>query len=96
MPRKDLYELVWERPVTEVAMRFGISDVGLSKICRRANIPVPKRGYWAKMDAGEYVERLPLGAAPRGASDKVRIRGRPPQIGAVNAYVAATRRAAAA
>lgn len=96
LPREDLYELVWERPVTEVAMRFGISDVGLSKICRRANIPVPKRGYWAKMDAGEDVERLPLGAAPRGTSDKVRIRGRPPQIGATNAPAAATRRAVAA
>lgn len=78
LPRIELYKLVWERPVSEVAQRFGVSDVGLSKICRRANIPVPKRGYWARMDSGQDVRPHSLPSAPRGLPEKVRIRGRAP------------------
>lgn len=48
LTRTELYELVWSEPMTKLAKRFGISDVGLAKACRRAGIPVPERGYWAK------------------------------------------------
>ena len=50
LPREELYKLVWERRVVEVAARFGVSDVGLSKICRRAMIPIPNRGHWARLE----------------------------------------------
>jgi len=70
----QLHALVWERPVSEVAHRFGISDVGLSKVCRRPNIQVPQRGYWARLDSGQDVRPKQLPAAPSGLPEKIRIR----------------------
>ena len=42
--RQELYDLVWSEPKSSLARRLGISDVGLAKACRRANIPVPGLG----------------------------------------------------
>jgi len=58
--REKLYNEVWVDPVTIVAKRYGISDVALRKICRRMNIPVPPRGYWARLRSGERVKKPPL------------------------------------
>jgi hypothetical protein len=58
--RRDLYELVWSEPTTTLAERFGISDVGLAKVCRRSDIPAPPRGYWAKIAAGDSLSRPEL------------------------------------
>ncbi len=33
--RSKLYELVWSRPVTEIAKEFGMSDVALAKPAAR-------------------------------------------------------------
>ena len=44
LPRSQLYELVWTRPVSELAKDFGISDVALAKRCRNLNIPLPPGG----------------------------------------------------
>ena len=43
--RRELYNLVWSRPMKAVAADVGISDVALAKQCKKANIPVPNRGY---------------------------------------------------
>jgi len=51
--RETLYNEVWTEPVTVVAQRYGLSDVGLAKICRSLTIPLPSRGYWAKIKAGK-------------------------------------------
>jgi hypothetical protein len=61
LSRQDLYELVWSKPMRELAKDFGISDVALAKRCRRLGIPVPGRGYWARVDAGQqpYRPQLP-------------------------------------
>ncbi len=53
LSRKALYELVWTEPMTNLAVRFGTSDVALKKICVRAAIPTPKAGHWAKKQAGK-------------------------------------------
>ena len=60
--REALYEEVWTDAVTVVAPRYGLSDVGLVKICKKLGIPVPPRGYW-----GEAQGRPshPQGAAAR-------------------------------
>lgn len=58
--RKTLYEEVWSEPVSVVALRYGLSDVGLAKICRSLAIPLPSRGYWAKVKAGRIMKRAPL------------------------------------
>ena len=60
--RQQLYDEVWTDPVTVVAERYGLSDVGLAKICRKLSIPVPTRGYWAKVKAGKKMRRIALPA----------------------------------
>ena len=53
MTREQLYELVWSTPMTHLAKRFGLSDVGLAKICDRHQIPKPPAGHWAKRAFGK-------------------------------------------
>lgn len=58
--RKELYEKVWSTPMANLSKEYGLSDVGLAKICKKYNIPRPPRGYWARKAAGYNVKRLPL------------------------------------
>jgi hypothetical protein len=58
--RDELYKLVWSMPVLRAAVRFGISDVALAKQCRRQQVPLPPRGYWARKAAGQDVRPTPL------------------------------------
>ena len=58
--RETVYAEVWAEPVTTVAKRYGISDVGLRKICARLDIPLPPAGYWAKKRAGKVVRSIAL------------------------------------
>lgn len=60
LTRQALYDLVWEKPVRTVAGELGLSDVGLKKVCARFDIPVPHRGYWARLAAGQRVHQSPL------------------------------------
>ena len=57
LTRRGLYDLVWSTPMTKLAESFGISDVGLAKICDRHRVPKPPRGYWAKKEAGKRVKQ---------------------------------------
>lgn len=68
LTRDELHDLVWSVPVSRLAKRFGISDVGLAKICARHEIPRPPRGYWAKVQAGKRLGRTPL--PPLSLSDR--------------------------
>lgn len=58
--RKQLYNLVWSKPMNTLAKDYGLSGRGLAKLCQRNNIPVPPRGYWAKRAAGQKVQKAPL------------------------------------
>lgn len=60
LTREELYEKMWSRPAISLAEEFGISGRGLGKLCSRFEIPVPPRGYWAKLAAGKHVTRIPL------------------------------------
>jgi hypothetical protein len=53
LSREDLYELAWSKPMTELAQDFGLSDVALAKRCRKLGVPIPGRGYWARVAAGQ-------------------------------------------
>jgi hypothetical protein len=46
--------------MTKLAPRYGLSDNGLRKVCVSLEIPVPPRGYWAKLAAGHKVKRIAL------------------------------------
>jgi hypothetical protein len=41
LTRRELYDLVWSRPMKDLAADFGISDVGPGKICDRYRVPKP-------------------------------------------------------
>lgn len=58
--RRQLYDLVWNKPILTLSKEYGFSDVGFAKLCRRHNIPLPPRGYWAKINAGLNVSQSPL------------------------------------
>jgi hypothetical protein len=62
MKRSDLYQKVWSTPITRLAAELGLSDVGLAKACRRHAVPVPPRGYWAKLKAGQRPSKISLPA----------------------------------
>lgn len=56
----------------KVAREFGMSDVGLAKICRKHGVPVPTRGYWRRLEVGLTPSRIPL-PTNRGAEEEIRI-----------------------
>lgn len=58
--RDKLYEEIWAEPMTKVAPRYGVSDVGLRKICVKLDVPVPPRGYWSKLAAGKIIPKPAL------------------------------------
>jgi len=55
LSREELYDLVWSKPMGTIAAEMNISDVALAKRCRKLGIPTPRRGYWAKLEAGKTV-----------------------------------------
>lgn len=73
LTRQELYDLVWSTPMTKLAEDFGLSDVGLAKICERHRIPTPPRGYWAKKDAGKKVKQTIFVHVDAPLLDKVEI-----------------------
>lgn len=58
--REKLYEEVWAEPMSSLAKRYNVSDVALAKVCRKLSVPVPPRGYWARVRNGYKVTRPPL------------------------------------
>jgi len=60
LTRQELYKRVWAEPLRTIAKEYGLSDVGLKKLCRRHDIPTPGLGYWAKVEFGKRVSRTPL------------------------------------
>ena len=58
--RKVLYEQVWSEPALTVAKSYGVSSVWLGKVCRQLNVPVPPRGYWARVRSGGKGKKPPL------------------------------------
>lgn len=71
--RRELYDMVWHEPMKSLSARFGISDVGLRKICVRAEIPIPPRGYCAMLKAGKTCRKPPFPGRSWGMDDEVLI-----------------------
>lgn len=69
LTRQELYDLVWSEPISVIAKRVALSDVGFAKACRRAGVPIPERGYWAKRKAGKPVGQPALPARGLGMHD---------------------------
>jgi hypothetical protein len=53
MTRQQLFELVWSRPMRDIAKEVDMSATGLVKFCRRIDVPIPPQGHWNKIAAGK-------------------------------------------
>jgi len=76
LTREQLYALVWMEPVRKLAQKVGISDVALAKHCRKHDVPVPSRGYWAKLEAGIPVTQFKLPPSDLYTQNHVRLSGK--------------------
>ena len=43
---EEMTELVYSKPMKELAIDLGVSDVAINKFCKKHNIAKPKQGYW--------------------------------------------------
>ncbi len=75
LTRSELYDLVWSKPVAKVAEDLGISGVAVKKICDKHRVPVPGRGYWAKLAAGQKVKPAAFREVADPLLNRVQIRG---------------------
>lgn len=66
--REKLYEMVWAEPMILICKKYGLSDNGLRKHCKRLNIPTPPVGYWEKLRHGKNPEKPPL---PKVKADSI-------------------------
>jgi hypothetical protein len=73
MARTELYEKVWKIPMQKLATEFGLSDVGLAKLCKRHQIPVPGRGYWARIQFGQKLKQIALPVPANSTIETIRI-----------------------
>ena len=62
LTRQELYDLVWENPLSKLAKKYNLSDNGLRKVCKKLDIPLPKNGHWQKIQYNKKVskEKLPV------------------------------------
>ena len=44
--RKELYDLVWSKPVAALLKKYDVTNSELRKILTEMNIPTPEIGYW--------------------------------------------------
>ena len=70
--RETLYKEIWAEPVSTVSARYGLSDAGLRKICKRLGVPMPRLGYWSKVAAGKQPRVTPLPSVFQGDTRYVR------------------------
>src|SRR4051812_27083157 len=84
--REALYNRVWSEPISKIASSFNLSDRGLGKLCKRHDIPVPPRGWWAKKQHGHKVSQPPLPTTRKRADAPIAIHKQwgPPKAPAVD------------
>lgn len=73
LSRKQLYDIVWSKPMTQLAKEFGLSDNGLRKICKKYDIPMPKMGHWQKVQYGKKVSKEKLKHFDKWMNTKITI-----------------------
>jgi len=57
----------------DVAPEYGITDVGLKKVCKKLGIPTPPQGHWIRSPA-RRLGRPPLPPLPLGVREEVQFR----------------------
>ena len=54
--RKDLYDLIWSRPMSFLIKEYGVTYAEIRKTCNDMKIPIPLNGHWSKIQFGKSVE----------------------------------------
>jgi uncharacterized protein YebE (UPF0316 family) len=44
--RKQLYDLIWGKPLTKVQLELGLTYAQIRSICNEQKIPIPGSGFW--------------------------------------------------
>ena len=73
LTRRELYDLVWSKPMTAIAHEFGVSSVAFAKNCTKLNVPRPGRGYWQQLASGLKPKREPLPLAEKGTPTTIEL-----------------------
>ena len=62
LSRQRLFELVWAKPMTQLARQFSTPPKHLAEACDRHDIPRPNPGDWQKLAYGKKLRtaELPL------------------------------------
>ena len=81
--REELYELVWQTPMSKLGAQLATNGPGLAALCQKRQIPTPPLGYWQKKAVGRAPEMPPLPSfePPQKTSPSIkpaRGSGRPP------------------
>lgn len=79
--REELYEKIWNKPVTHIAKEYGVSDSAIIKICKKMNIPRPTAGHWAKIKSGQVVKKVKLPKASKSGVDEYSLVGAHKSLG---------------
>ena len=58
--RKQLYDLIWSKPLTKVQLELGLTYAQIRSICKELKIPIPGSGFWIKQQYGKPLTILPL------------------------------------
>lgn len=70
--RRELYDQVWSEPMTKLAPKYGLSDVGLAKVCKKHEIPRPPVGHWAKLANGKESPQAELPELDQADLEEIR------------------------
>ena len=55
LSRSELYTMVWAEPISVIAKKYEISNLGLRQLCKNKMIPIPEIGHWQKVQFGKRV-----------------------------------------
>ncbi|MGO4560185.1 hypothetical protein [Mesorhizobium sp. 2RAF21] len=69
--RKKLHELVWSKPMTEIARIYGIRDQHIAQACDAHDVARPRTGHWQRVEHGKRVETVSLSNAAYPAEEIV-------------------------
>lgn len=69
----DLIAFAWSAPMRDLAVKIGLSDVGLRKLLVSYGMTIPPQGHWNRVRAGRTVPAPPK-SPPRRAGESGRIR----------------------
>lgn len=71
LSRAELYELIWSKPMKEIARQFDIRDQHIAQACDYYDIARPRAGHWQKVEHGKAVERIALGSDRFSAGETI-------------------------